>query len=197
MREGTSERLIEAWEAFDEGNTRLRLVTLDDCTPRYVSWLCDAEINRYLETRWQEQSLQSVRLFVLGLLNSADSYLFAITSLEDLVHIGNIKIGPVSSRHLYADISYFIGERDRWGRGHASTAIRIASRISFARLGLHRVQAGVYSNNVGSCRALEKVGFRLEGRFRSQLRGTGGWEDHLWYGLLREEFVDSARVVGR
>jgi [ribosomal protein S5]-alanine N-acetyltransferase len=189
MEEESNERLVRPGETFEEGDTRLRLVTLDDCTPRYVSWLRDPEVNRYLETRWQEQTLESVRSFVAGLLATPDSYLFAIVSLEDYAHIGNIKIGPVNRRHLYADVSYFIGDRDRWGRGHASAAIRIAARVSFGRLDLHRIQAGVYSGNVGSCRALEKVGFGLEGRFRSQLRGPSGWEDHIWYGLLRDDFL--------
>jgi RimJ/RimL family protein N-acetyltransferase len=188
-------RRVRPSERFVGARCELRLLTLADCTERYVGWLRDPEINRYLETRWSEQNLESVRAFVGGMVESADSYLFAI--VVEGAHVGNIKIGPIQARHRYADVSYFIGERAQWGRGIASDAIALAAAIGFERLGLHRVQAGLYEGNVGSGRALEKAGFRREGVQRKQLRlgadpdapaADTQWEDHVWYGLLREEW---------
>lgn len=167
----------------------LRLVTLADCTPRYLAWLQDPEVHRFLETRWTEQSMETIRAFVRSAGESPDSYLLAIVLLVTGEHIGNIKIGPIQPRHQYADLSYFIGERTKWGRGYATEAIALAVGIAFCRLGLHRVQAGIYSGNPASGRALERVGFRPEGVFRQKLRIDGGWQDHIVYGLLREEWV--------
>jgi [ribosomal protein S5]-alanine N-acetyltransferase len=176
-------------DRFHLGAVTLRLVTLADCNERYVAWLNDPQVNRYLETRWDEQTLTSVRGFVAAQIAANDSWLFAITVAG--AHLGNLKIGPVQPRHRYADISYFLGERSAWGQGHATNAIRIAVQIAFAILDLHRVQAGLYAGNVGSGKALEKSGFSLEGRFAAQLRGPDGWEDHLWYGLVREHWQSS------
>jgi RimJ/RimL family protein N-acetyltransferase len=103
--------------------------------------------------------------------------------------VGNIKVGPVNARHAFADMSYFIGERQCWGRGYATEAIRLATDFGFARLGLHRLQAGLYAGNVGSGRALEKAGYRREAVFARQLKNAAGaWEDHVWYAVLREEW---------
>lgn len=176
-------------ELFRCGRVNLRLVRMDDCTERYVGWLRDAEINRYLETRWREQTLASVREFVAAVREDPDSYLFAILDAAGGAHVGNIKLGPINRNHGYADVSYFIGERSAWGKGFATDAIRGATRIGFERFGLARLQAGVYEANVGSVRALEKVGYRHEGRFRKQLVAEGGRQDHLFLGILREEFV--------
>lgn len=182
-------RKIGVEEEFPEGGIMLRLVGLADCTAEYVGWLRDTEINRYLETRWREQNLSSVRDFVKAMIADPDSYLFAIMEQARRRHIGNIKLGPINWNHGYGDVSYFIGDRESWGKGHATEAIRCVSRIGFERLGLARVQAGVYEKNIGSIRALEKVGFSAEGRFRKQLASDDGRQDHLFFGLLREEFV--------
>lgn len=180
-------RVIDDAEEFEVGKVRLRLVRLSDCTPAYVGWLQDPLVNQYLETRWSTQDLVAVREFVSATRARADSYLFAIIERATNEHVGNAKIGPVNANHGYADISYFIGDRRAWGRGLATDAIRGVSQLGFERLGLARVQAGVYEGNVASSRALEKAGFRLEGRLRHQLRSAAGREDHLWYGLLPGE----------
>lgn len=181
-------RHISPHERFSGDLTTLRLVTMEDCSERYAAWLADPEVNRYLETRFRPQPLGAVRDFVAGLLTDPASYLFAICDRTDDRHVGNIKVGPIHPEHRHADISFFIGERDRWGRGLAADAIRSITQIGFERLGLHRLQAGAYSGNEGSRRALLKAGYQEEGRFRRQLLGPEGWEDHLWFALLREEW---------
>jgi len=170
---------------------RLRPILVDDCTERYVNWLRDPEVNRYLETRWVEQTLESVKAFVLAVNSDPASHLMAITDANSGRHIGNIKIGPVRTHHEDADLSYFIGDRDYWGRGYATEAIQLSTRLGFDRLGLHRLQAGVYATNVASARALEKAGFVRDAVLLRQLRGPSGWEDHIWYRLLREEWQPS------
>ena len=173
---------------FLQGPIALRLVRLEDCTERYVAWLEDPEVSRYLETRWSRQTLPEVREFITSVRASLHSHLFAIWRRDTGEHIGNIKIGPINPMHRYADVSYFIGERSAWGRGYATAAIRCATRIGFAILGLHRVRAGVYEGNVASARALERVGYTLDGTLRRQMRCEDRWEDLLCYGILAEEF---------
>ena len=183
----TATRAIAPGERLAGQKIDLRLVTLDDCTPRYEAWLADPEINRYLETRFRPQPLPAIRQFVEAMLASPHDYLFAIVESGSGLHVGNLKVGPINPHHLFADVSYFIGERGRHGRGYAREAIALASAFAFTRLGLHRLQAGVYAGNVASARALEAAGFTREGTFTAQLRTReGSWEDHLWYGLVRE-----------
>lgn len=166
----------------------LRPITLDDCTDRYVQWLRDPEVNQYLETRWVEQTLESVREFVSAVERDPASHLMAITDAGTGHHIGNIKLGPIRRHHNYADLSYFIGDRDFWGRGYATEAIQLAIRLGFERLGLHRLQAGIYATNVGGARVLEKAGFVRDAVLHQQLMGPSGWDDHVWYRLLVDEW---------
>lgn len=179
-------RAIGPEESLAGERVHLRLVTLEDCTERYVAWLADPEVNQYLETRYAEQTLEMVRGFVASMVDSPHSYLFAICENEGGRHVGNVKIGPVIPRHDYADVSYFIGERSVWGRGFGSEAVRLVTKFGFDRLGLHRCQAGFYESNIGSHRVLEKAGYTLEARLAKQLRIGDHWEDHVWFGALRE-----------
>jgi RimJ/RimL family protein N-acetyltransferase len=180
-------------ERLRGNSVTLRSITLEDCNNKYLSWLRDEDVNKYLETRWQEQSIDMIREFVNKQINSNDSYLFAIVienPLENENHIGNIKIGPINERYNYADISYFIGEKLYWGKGVATESIRLIVDFAFNVLKLRRCNAGVFEKNKSSIRALEKNGFMLEGNLRKELINIyGEREDHLLYGILYEEWL--------
>lgn len=178
----------------------LRELVLDDCTDRYVAWLQDTEVNQWLETRWSQQDLSSVREFVARVTADPNSALAAIVVRESQKHVGNIKIGPIDWVHKRAEISYFIGERDVWGLGLASEAIKLMTERALGSLGLERVQASLYEPNLGSARALEKAGFELEGTLRNALHiGGGARANQLIYGKLRpsaqsiEQGIDNVR----
>jgi RimJ/RimL family protein N-acetyltransferase len=166
----------------------LRPLTLADCEGGYHRWLNDPEINRFLESRHSAQTLEDAQRFVLDVRQSPDSYIFAVTRNGDGRHIGNIKIGPIHPRYNHAFIGYLIGERTEWGKGRATEAICLATGLCFGELGLNKVVAGVIAPNIGSIRALEKAGFRQEGRFREDVLIDGEYKDTYRYGILRKEF---------
>ena len=141
----------------------LRSIAPDDVTPTYVDWLNDPAVSRYLETRHRPQTLESVAAFVADCLARDDLRLFAICLSETRRHIGNIKVGPIKPNHALADVSLFIGERDCWGQGHASEAIALASGYAFRHMGVTKLSASFYAENVASIRAFEKAGFVAEG----------------------------------
>lgn len=175
-------------ETIKGKNISLRSVILDDCNQRYLSWLEDHEVNKYLETRWSKQTIESIKQFVTDMLNSPDNYLFAIVVNSTNKHIGNIKIGPVNRTHSCADVSYFIGEKSEWGKGYATEAIKLITAFGFKELNLHRIQAGLYENNTGSQKCLEKAGYKFEAVLRKQLKTDNDWEDHKFFGILKEEW---------
>jgi ribosomal-protein-alanine N-acetyltransferase len=57
----------------------------------------------------------------------------------------------------------------------------------FDRIGLHRVEAACLPHNAASRGLLTKLGFAEEGYARKYLRINGTWQDHVLYGLLKEE----------
>lgn len=170
-----------------EGNhIVLRTVVEEDCNEAYVRWMNDFETNYYMETRWSEQTTHTIIEFVNTISKSKDSYLFAIVEKSSGIHIGNIKIGPIIPRYKYADISYFIGEKQYRGLGYAKEAIGLICDFAFIDLRLHRVQAGVVEGNISSEKTLISMGFELEGKLRHKFLREGKYLDHLIYGLINE-----------
>lgn len=179
----------EEW--FEDHVVGLRVLTEGDCGDAYLAWLGDEAVNRYLETRFSPQSLDGIRAFVRRQREDAWSFLFGIFMIEGRRHVGNIKIGPIQPIHSHGDVSYFLGDRSAWGKGVATRAVKLITKLAFERLEIHRCQAGTYATNVASARVLERAGYRFEGSFAAQLRGADGWEDHLWYGVTREQWEAS------
>lgn len=175
-------------EVLNGRRVTLRQIESDDCTTTYVDWLNDPEVNQYLETRWSEQSLESIRNFVESQRNNDHSILFAIILCDDNRHIGNIKIGPINYHHKHADISYFIGDKSVWNKGIATASIKLITRFGFEHLDLHRIEAGAYSASIGSWKALEKNGFKREAVLKEQVISKGQWMDVYRYGILKREF---------
>ena len=67
----------------------MRTLNIDDCSQEYVDWINDSQINRYLETRWSTQDMETVKSYVATMLESPDNLLFDIFLKEDDRHIGN------------------------------------------------------------------------------------------------------------
>ncbi|MBR4820433.1 GNAT family N-acetyltransferase, partial [bacterium] len=49
------------------------------------------------------------------------------------------KIGSINSYHKYADVGFLIGEKDYWGKGIATEAIKLATDFAFNTLGLQTI----------------------------------------------------------
>jgi RimJ/RimL family protein N-acetyltransferase len=56
--------------------------------------------------------------------------------------------------------------RSAWGRGYATEGARALIREGFAELGVRRVTATTYQDNLASRRVMEKLGMKLVRRYR-------------------------------
>ncbi|TBL67779.1 GNAT family N-acetyltransferase [Paenibacillus thalictri] len=155
----------------------LRLISILDCNEQYLNWLLDPEVNRYLETRWESQSIDQIKSFVFGMIKSEQNYLFAIIDSSSNKHIGNIKLGPINFNHRTADISYFIGDKSMWRKGLASEAISLVVKFAFS-VGIYKIFAGLYESNIGSLKALQKCGFSVEAILKDKLVNTSNQREN-------------------
>lgn len=164
--------------------TRILLKPLypEDVSDTYVSWLNDIHVNSYLECRFTNHTLKTVKEFVKLQVESGSVIFYGIWSKEG-IHIGNIKIGPIDKYHLTADIGFLIGNREYWGKGIASDAIHIMCNLAFG-FGIKKITAGAYENNIGSIKALEKCGFVKEGYRKEQVIKDGVRFGTYLFGLL-------------
>jgi RimJ/RimL family protein N-acetyltransferase len=165
--------------------TRLRRVERDDI-PTFVRWFNDPEVRDFL-TVYRPFSTAEEEKWFEGQLDDRDSELFAIET-ADGVHIGNIGLHNVNWQYRHAGLGIVIGEKEYWGKGYGSDAVRTLLRFAFQEMNLHRVFLQVRDDNARGIRAYEKCGFQHEGRLREAIYSNGRYYDELWMGILRQEF---------
>jgi ribosomal-protein-alanine N-acetyltransferase len=83
-------------------------------------------------------------------------------------------------------LGYWMGAAHA-GKGLMTAAVKAAVGFGFDALNLNRVEAACLPNNAASIRLLEKVGFTREGYARKFLCIDGLWQDHLLYGMVRDD----------
>ncbi|MGO3209836.1 MULTISPECIES: GNAT family N-acetyltransferase [unclassified Brachybacterium] len=74
------------------------------------------------------------------------------------------------------------------GRGFGTEFAGALLDLAIDGLGVRRVEASCFAENLGSRRVMEKIGLRLEGIFREEsLHRSGRWLDGMSYALLASE----------
>lgn len=168
----------------------LRTLEVGDVSQAYVDWLNDPEVNRYLETRFSRQTLESCRDFVEHCNGSASEHLLGIFFKETGSHIGNAKLGLINAIHARGQLSLLIGEKSLWGKGLAREVIRAVSQYGFEQVNLEKIEAGCYESNLSSLRAFMAVGYNVDGFFRSHaISDDGRRMGCFWMSILRSEFT--------
>ena len=147
----------------------LRTLKKEDVTERYLRWLHDPMVNRFMETRFTKYSIDSCINYVESLNADSNNHLFGIFERTSKAHIGNIKLGFIKPTHKCGQLGLIIGERTCWGNGFGTEAIIAVTRWGFKKIGLERIEAGCYDGNYGSLRAFVKAGYSIEGHRRKAM----------------------------
>jgi RimJ/RimL family protein N-acetyltransferase len=114
---------------------------------------------------------------------------FAIRALGDDRLIGLIGLYTIFQLHREAFMGIHIGERDYWGKGYGTDALRVLLRYAFGELNLQRISLSFLEGNERAMRSYEKCGFRFEGRERHAWAYDGRRWDEIFMGLLRDEWL--------
>ncbi len=115
-----------------------------------------------------------------------DRYTFGIQVEKRL--IGYIEMVMIDRFERRAFISILIGEKQLWGRGIGSTALRILLDYAFTVQAMEKICAEVYGLNLRSQRLMERVGFQREGILRQHEFHNGSRQDMHFFGILKPEF---------
>jgi RimJ/RimL family protein N-acetyltransferase len=79
------------------------------------------------------------------------------------------------------------------GQGYATEAVTALVDLCFGALGLRRVTANCFADNLASWRLMERIGMRREVyAVRESLHRSGEWLDGMSYAMLAEEWPGSS-----
>jgi [ribosomal protein S5]-alanine N-acetyltransferase len=160
-----------------DGSIFLRPLVESDVTDRYLSWFRDDIATQYLEAR--NLSADEVLEYLRWGIETRQRYLFAVCVAATGLHIGNLKIGDINWNISLSDLVTVIGDRDYWGKGIATTAIGIGSRLAFEHYDLRKLSGGIYSHNVGSVKAYTRAGWVVEAVLHAHMHTPVGTNDRI------------------
>lgn len=117
--------------------------------------------------------------------NENDNFAFAVD--VDGKAIGSISAFRQGNIHRQpAELGYYIAE-EYWKKGIMTEAVKQLCDYIFLHTDIIRIYAEPFASNIGSCRVLEKAGFKCEGTLRSNAIKNGKLLDMKMYSKLKNE----------
>lgn len=181
-------------QLFRGDRVRLTAVRPDTDAETEARWSRDSEFWRlaYPHPAFP-LTVRVVRQEMLEEAGSRD-HVFAMRRLSDDRFIGQIGLWAINRSHAEAWVGIYIGERDCWGQGYGTDAMRVVLRYAFTELNLYRVSLAALAENLRAVRSYQKAGFAVEGRVRRAARYEGAFFDEVYMGILQDEWA--ARAEG-
>ena len=158
--------------------------------PKFVNWLNDPKVRRYLSTDLPISQATEENWFENMLKRPPEEQSLGI-EIEDgdgWKLIGNCGIFAINWRARSAEVGIFIGENSYWNKGYGTEVMRVLLRHGFGTLNLNRIFLRVDADNSGGIRTYEKAGFIHEARLRQAGFRDGDYRDELIMSVLRSEW---------
>jgi RimJ/RimL family protein N-acetyltransferase len=150
-------------------------------------WNHDPDVMRWMDDDYAQPLAQVRQRFAERPRNSYSDVLYGIEALLDGRLIGLVRLHGAEPETACAEFDIYLGEKEYWGRGYATDAVRTMCRYGFDKMGLHKITLTVVTENRAAHHIYRKVGFVEEGRLRQVFRRDGQWYDMFTMGLLEGE----------
>lgn len=137
-----------------------------------------APYSRDLLTKYLDQSGKDIF--------EAKQLRLAISPADDEELLGLVDLFQFEPHHQRAGLGIIV-KKSHQGKGIAKQAVELMTRYAFQFLGMCQLYAHVPSNNPGSKRLFENLGFTLSGTLRNWIKESNGFNDVLVYQLMNPD----------
>jgi [ribosomal protein S5]-alanine N-acetyltransferase len=137
-----------------------------------------------------EETKAIMRLMIEGQTKTPQkSYTWKIIIMETNEFAGIAGMSLSCDKFRLGEIYYKLLP-DHWGKGYATEVAKTLIKSGFGIFMLHKVEAGVATENIKSVRVLEKSGMTREGLRRKILPIRGEWKDNYHYAIVEDDPMD-------
>jgi ribosomal-protein-alanine N-acetyltransferase len=137
-----------------------------------------------------EETREVIRPFIEAKeVNPQPRYSWRIMIKHSYEFIGMAGMTLSNDRFRLGEIFYKLFP-EYWGKGYATEVAKNLIVVGFNRFHLHKVEAGVATENERSIRVLEKAGMTREGLRRKILPIRGVWKDGFHYAIVEDDKRD-------
>lgn len=164
---------------------RLRPVSESDLA-HFRRWLADDELRRWLGSVDEQPSVAEEFDWYVSRRQDPDTILWSIEAADGAL-LGNVelRLSPLNRR---AEVAIGIFDREQWGKGYGTEAMRLVLHYAFGELKLNRVELKTDHDNLRAIRSYEKCGFVREGLLREHRQIEGRPSDSVAMAVLRADW---------
>lgn len=153
-----------------------------------MRWLRNASVNKFLAADFRALNLKKEKEYIRESNQSKTVTRWAIYTKSG-THIGGTGLQQTDrKKNLKASWGIFIGEKNYWGKGLGTDALRTILKFCFNKLKFNRVGLAVFPFNKRAIKCYEKCGFRVEGRQRQSIYKNGKFVDDIMMGITRSDY---------
>jgi RimJ/RimL family protein N-acetyltransferase len=173
----------------------LRKLRVSDVDDRYLSWFQDQDLIKYYSGSKRAFDREAVLEELRKGEESGSHFMYGIFMKDIQLCIGNIKVGSIFREHKISDLPVLIGDRRFRGKGLATEAIQLGSRLAFDRYDIRKLSGGMYEDNIASLKAYMKAGWVTEGRLKGHYWVDGRPMDRVLVSCFSEKYFDLRECV--
>lgn len=133
------------------------------------------ETNEVIRPMIDDQKAENRKLYFWKILLTETNEFIGIAGMN--LSLNKFKLGEIYYKLLPT----------KWGNGYATEVSKTLIKSGFENFKLHKVEAGVSTENIASIRVLEKSGMTREGLRRKILPIRGEWKDNYHYAIVEDD----------
>lgn len=147
------------------------------------AWVNDPKLSALLD-RVRPVTETEHEAWYQSIVLKQDCIFFAI-ELENGMHVGNVWLWNIDSRHRKAEVRILIGDSEARNVGIGTESIKQVTSYAFWRLNLNKVYAYVLECNPRAKASFEKAGFAVEGLLQADRWTEKGYSNVVLLGRVR------------
>lgn len=157
---------------------------------KYLGWLNHIENLKLIGSKELMQRDKKIDFVNKSFLrfNKLNSQAFFIFYKKLNSFVGTIKLDSIDWEKGLAVDGILIGEKEYQGMGIATQAYKILLNYGFSTLKLRKILGGCNEKNLSMIKVFNRLGYKKEGVFRNVDFIDDQWTDHLYFGIMKDEF---------
>ena len=152
-------------QKLSDGTIEVSNFEVQDVNSKYLNWISNPLVNRYLEVRFEHFDYERAIEYALSAASSSDSLFMKVCNPE-FVGTCTLRLHPY---HGTAEVGIMIGELNSQGKGVAKNALELVLYYAKHNLRLRKVTSKIYSSNFASINLFKKLDFKLEATLIDQV----------------------------
>lgn len=172
----------------------LRALETSDYTTTF-QWRNDDEISSMVGGRKYYVSLEKEKRWIESVVNDNSNIRLMVCLMDSNKPIGMVTLADINYVNRSAHSHILIGDKNEWGKGYGTMALKQILAYAFEEMGLHRVEAMVLESNVGSVKMHKKCGYTEEGIKRDSIYKNGKYHNQLIMSVLHNEYIEMNNIT--